>query len=78
MYFEINVALNGKHLFATHKRSLTNSDDTKKVLTLFRSKFPPSEGYSINVSIHPEISSSVNINEHCDVEDLIEGLLDNV
>ena len=49
MYYEINVALNGKHLFATHKRSLTTKREMKKCLEIFVEKFPESEGYSITV-----------------------------
>jgi len=45
--YEINVSLNGFHLFATHERSLTNEDLFEKALTVFKEKFPKSEGYEI-------------------------------
>ena len=35
MNYEINISLNGRHLFATHERSLTSDYDLKKVLTIF-------------------------------------------
>ena len=48
--FEINVSLNGHHLFATHERSLTSYDSMKKCVKIFLEKFPESEGYKITVS----------------------------
>lgn len=50
MYYEINVALNGSHFFATHKRSLTSKPVMLKVLRVIDVKFPVSEGYTISVS----------------------------
>lgn len=47
--YEINVALNGTHFFATHERSLVSMRDLTKVLPIFRLKFPESEGYTISV-----------------------------
>lgn len=46
-YYEINVALNGKHLFATASRSCITESEYKKVLAIFKEKFPESEGYQI-------------------------------
>ena len=50
MYYEINVALNGRHLFATAERSLTTIEETKKVYKLFKEKFPESEGYVLYIT----------------------------
>ena len=50
MYYEINVSLNGQHLFATAERSLTVSWEAEKVYKLFKEKFPESEGYKISVT----------------------------
>lgn len=50
MYYEINVALNGRHFFATDKRSLTNKDAMERVYKVLKEKFPPEEGYDILVS----------------------------
>ena len=49
MGYEINVSLNGKHFFATHERSIRNTWELKKVLSAFKEKFPPEEGYKITV-----------------------------
>lgn len=50
MYYEINVSLNGQHLFATDKRSITNKIALKVIYNIFKEKFPQEEGYSIMVS----------------------------
>jgi hypothetical protein len=50
MWYEINVSLNGKHLFATHKRSITSDDDLKRALPIMRAKFPESEGFAVAVT----------------------------
>lgn len=52
MGYEINVAFNGKHLFATHERSLSNllPDDALKVFHLMEEKFPKSEGYEVTMT----------------------------
>jgi len=49
MHYEINVTKHGRHLFATHPRSLTNHYDLARVETLFRKKFPSDEGFKISV-----------------------------
>lgn len=80
MYYEINVSLNGTHLFATHKRSLTNRNEARKVLRLFLTKFPKDDGYSISISFHPEKSFAVGKIE--DIENLtnegIETIIDDI
>ena len=50
MYYEINVALNGQHFFATDKRSITNKIALKVVYKILKEKFPIEEGYDIIVS----------------------------
>lgn len=50
MYYEINVSLNGQHLFATDKRSITNKIALKVVYKIFKEKFPSKEGYHITVT----------------------------
>lgn len=51
MYYEINVALNGKHFFATHKRSVTSDIELNKLVLIFAIKFPEDEGYEISISL---------------------------
>lgn len=50
-YYEINVSLNGKHLFATAERSITNKSQMEEVYKLFEQKFPKSEGYILDVTL---------------------------
>lgn len=50
MYYEINVTLNGKHLFATAERSITTQAKLEEMYKLFSEKFPESEGYELNVT----------------------------
>lgn len=50
MHYEINVAKNGLHLFATAERSLTNKADLREVFAKLKDAFPESEGYALSVS----------------------------
>ena len=63
MYYEINVSQNGKHLFATAERSLTNSWEMEKVYKLFKDKFPKSEGYKISVTYYEKYGKIINMDE---------------
>ena len=47
-YFDVNVSLNGSHLFATHPRSAKTQVEADKIITLFREKFPECEGYEVS------------------------------
>lgn len=51
-YIEINVALDGRHFFATAPRSIDAYDTEKfeKVMSTFEIKFPKSEGYTIGAT----------------------------
>lgn len=50
-YYEINVALNGKHLFATAERSIRDRNKMEEMYKLFEQKFPKSEGYTLDVTL---------------------------
>lgn len=63
MYYEINVSLNGRHFFATAKRSITTTSDLKKVYPVIKAKFPEEEGYKIMVSEHPEVFKYIDTSE---------------
>lgn len=63
MYYEINVSLNGRHLFATAERSITTSWDAEKVYNLFKEKFPENEGYKIEVSRWEKVGKIIEMNE---------------
>jgi len=49
MFYEINVSLYGKHLFATHQRSLCTLADASNLYFMFKEKFPEEEGFKISV-----------------------------
>lgn len=63
MYYEINVSLNGNHLFATADRSITTMNKVKRVYELFKEKFPESEGYKIDVTYWEKTGRLVEMNE---------------
>lgn len=50
MWYEINVVLNGKHYFATHQRSLLDTDSAKKMFEDFVKRFPKHEGFNVTVT----------------------------
>lgn len=50
MYFEINVSHQGKHLFATAKRSISTRDQAKALWQKLKSAFPGDEGYEVTVT----------------------------
>ncbi|WP_316835040.1 hypothetical protein [Pedobacter nutrimenti] len=55
MYYEINIALNGRHFFATAPRSITSIPELMAVFTALDKKFTEQEGYSMMVSYYPGI-----------------------
>ncbi len=50
MYFEINVSLWGRHVFATAPRSLTGEQAAKTLFEDFVERFPAAEGFTITCS----------------------------
>ena len=62
MYYEINVALNGQHFFATDKRSITNKATMEKVYKILKEKFPLTEGYEILVTYYETVGKFVDTN----------------
>ena len=61
MYYEINVSLNGKHLFATAAHSITNNLKAEKVYNLFKEKFPDSEGYKIDITEWNKVGRAIDM-----------------
>lgn len=61
MYIEINIALNGKHFFATAERSITDNDKYNEVLAVLRKKFPESEGYTISATQWDKIGKEIQV-----------------
>lgn len=47
-YFEISVMRNGRLMFATDSRSVTNAEYATDVIELFREKFPKEQGYRVS------------------------------
>ena len=76
MYIEFNIALNGKHFFATTERSCTNSIEADKVYKVLLDKFPESEGYSIKASLHPQRSYGIDLSKDIafEVDDILTNL----
>lgn len=61
MYYEINVALNGQHFFATDKRSIANRTSLEKVYKVLKEKFPAEEGYDILVSYYETVGKYIDM-----------------
>lgn len=61
MYYEINVSLNGRHLFATAERSVTDNHKLQKVYKLFMEKFPEEEGYKVTVEKWEKVGKFVDM-----------------
>ncbi len=63
MAYEINVAKNGKHYFATHERSLTNQKDAENAFKDFLKRSPAKDGFSVSISYDPKASYSCYLDE---------------
>lgn len=59
MSFEINVAKRGKHVFATHERSLSTLKQTAEVVSRLEIAFPEAEGYTISVTYWERVGETV-------------------
>ena len=58
-HYEINVAKDGKHFFATHERSLTTDFRTKEVYDKLVEAFPKNEGYEISITYWETVGKTV-------------------
>lgn len=63
MYYEINVALLGRHFFATAPRSIPGKYELSKILPVIVEKFPVSEGYEIMLTQEHQSGTILNIEE---------------
>lgn len=61
MYYEINVSLNGRHLFATAERSITDHHKLQMVYKMFMEKFPEEEGYQITVTKWDKVGKYIDV-----------------
>lgn len=48
MAYEINVAKNGRHFFATAERSCTSEYDARRVFVELQQRFPEAEGFNVS------------------------------
>jgi len=64
-HFEINVSKDGKHLFATHERSLTVGDKrkTRELYDKLVESFPKNEGYEITIRYWETVGRQIKPNE---------------
>lgn len=67
MYYEINVSLNGQHLFATDKRSITDTQKLEVIYNILKEKFPKEKGYNLNVTKYETVGKII------DMENLNKG-----
>jgi hypothetical protein len=74
MHYEINVALNGSHYFATDKRSLTTAQKTAEVIADFNKRFPAAEGFSIGVTYYPGVGYGGDVTGDTNVKTLVKEL----
>ena len=61
--YEINVAKNGKHYFATHERSLTETKEAENALKDFKNRFPEAEGFLVTITYRPGTSYGCYLDE---------------
>lgn len=61
-HFEINVALNGRHYFATHERSITSAEKCVEIATELEKRFPVSDGFHISISGQVAYGHQLDIN----------------
>lgn len=61
MYYEINVALNGTHFFATAERSATTSAEAVTLYDAICAAFPAEKGYQITVTKWDTCGSQIDM-----------------
>jgi hypothetical protein len=49
MHYELNVSKDGRHVFATHPRSVLTEREAARLYVLFTQAFPEAKGYQIMV-----------------------------
>jgi hypothetical protein len=60
MYYEINIAKEGNHFFATAERSISTRSKAKLVYDLLKAAFPEEAGYSIKVSRWNQVGEEID------------------
>ncbi|WP_188207557.1 hypothetical protein [Alkalibacillus aidingensis] len=64
MYYEITIVQKGNRLFSTDAQSIQNKTQLKKILNLFKEKFPLYEGYEIQVTEFQTTGKRIQDIEH--------------
>lgn len=59
MHYEINVSKDGRHVFATHPRSVTTAREAARLCDMFEQAFPETEDYKIDVTCKETTSITV-------------------
>lgn len=62
MHYEINVARNGQHFFATAERSITTRAKLLEVFDEMKRAFPAAKGYTLSVSEQQTVGRQLDIN----------------
>jgi hypothetical protein len=60
-HYEINVALNNRHLFATAPRSALSKETAEMLIKEMRSRFPESEGFKVTCTHWQGVGTSYDI-----------------
>lgn len=60
-HYEINVSLDGRHLFATAPRSCVTKRDAQTVYRQLAKRFPESEGFAISVTFADCVNRGVSL-----------------
>jgi len=55
MWYEINVSKDGKHYFATHKRSIDSLKKAVEIRDRLKQAMPESEGYKYTITRYETI-----------------------
>ena len=76
MHYEINVAHNGKHHFATAERSLTTLGEAKRAYDKLKVAFPESEGFALTVTKWQTVGESVDLENEIKKSAPIFGYVD--
>ncbi len=63
MYIEFNISLNGKHFFATHERSCTDSSKAEEVKKVLLEKFPENEGFKVTATVYPQRGYGIDLDK---------------
>jgi len=57
--YRINVALNGRHFFATDPESAWTEEKARELYETIKKKFPESEGYAVTVTYWHSIGKHI-------------------